>query len=112
MTTDEVTILIVEDEPPIRRLLRATLAAQDYRTLEATTGAEALSALEERLHVAEEARDDALRKAAATAAELEEKSLCSDAPAARTRAYDAMLAAKERAREAEAAAEAGGERPR
>jgi hypothetical protein len=56
--------------------------------------------------VAEEARDEALRKAAATAAELEEKSLCSDAPAARTRAYDAMLAAKERAREAEAAAEA------
>jgi two-component system, OmpR family, KDP operon response regulator KdpE len=45
MTTDEVTILIVEDEPPIRRLLRATLGAHDYRTLEASTGAEALSAL-------------------------------------------------------------------
>ena len=45
MTTDEVTILIVEDEPPIRRLLRTTLGAQDYRTLEAATGAEALSAL-------------------------------------------------------------------
>ena len=45
MTTDEVTILIVEDEPPIRRLLRATLGEHDYRTLEASTGAEALSAL-------------------------------------------------------------------
>ena len=40
-----MTILIVEDEPPIRRLLRATLGAHDYRTLEAPTGAEALSAL-------------------------------------------------------------------
>ena len=45
MTTDEATILLVEDEPPIRRLLRATLATQSYRALEATTGAEALSAL-------------------------------------------------------------------
>src|SRR5436190_17201464 len=45
MTGDAATILIVEDEPPIRRLLRTTLAAQDYRTLEAATGAEALSAL-------------------------------------------------------------------
>ena len=45
MTADDATILIVEDEPPIRRLLRTTLAAQEYRTLEAATGAEALSAL-------------------------------------------------------------------
>ena len=45
MTADDATILIVEDEPPIRRLLRATLGANDYRTLEAGTGAEALSAL-------------------------------------------------------------------
>ena len=42
MTGDAATILIVEDEPPIRRLLRATLGAHDYRTLEAATGAEAL----------------------------------------------------------------------
>lgn len=45
MTGDAVLILIVEDEPPIRRLLRATLAAHDYRTTEAATGGEALAAL-------------------------------------------------------------------
>jgi two-component system KDP operon response regulator KdpE len=45
MTGDATTILIVEDEPPIRRLLRTALGAHDYRTLEATTGAEALAAL-------------------------------------------------------------------
>src|SRR5690349_24828694 len=45
MTVDGATILIVEDEPPIRRLLRTTLGAHDYRTLEAATAAEALSAM-------------------------------------------------------------------
>ena len=45
MTGDAPTILIVEDEPPIRRLLRTTLGAHDYRPVEAGTGAEALSAL-------------------------------------------------------------------
>jgi len=45
MTGDAPTILIVEDEPPIRRLLRTTLAAHEYRPIEAATGAEALSAL-------------------------------------------------------------------
>lgn len=45
MTADGATILIVEDEPPIRRLLRTTLAAHDYRTLEATTSIEALQAV-------------------------------------------------------------------
>src|SRR6516164_4538057 len=45
MTGDSAIILVVEDEPPIRRLLRTTLGAHDYRTLEAATGAEALSAL-------------------------------------------------------------------
>ncbi|MBN9490911.1 MAG: response regulator transcription factor [Alphaproteobacteria bacterium] len=45
MTGDAAVILIVEDEPPIRRLLRTTLTAQDYRPIEAATGGEALSAL-------------------------------------------------------------------
>jgi len=44
MAGDSAVILVVEDEPPIRRLLRTTLGANDYRTLEAGTGAEALSA--------------------------------------------------------------------
>jgi two-component system KDP operon response regulator KdpE len=38
------TILIVDDEPPIRRFLRTSLAAQDYRVIEAGSGAEALDA--------------------------------------------------------------------
>ena len=45
MTGDASTILIVEDEPPIRRLLRSILTAHEHRTLEASTGGEALSAL-------------------------------------------------------------------
>jgi two-component system KDP operon response regulator KdpE len=39
------SILIVDDEPAIRRLLRASLQAQGYRTLEAANGADALAAL-------------------------------------------------------------------
>ncbi len=39
------SVLIVDDEPAIRRLLRTSLATQGYRTLEATTGAEALAML-------------------------------------------------------------------
>ncbi|MFO1081591.1 MAG: response regulator transcription factor [Reyranellaceae bacterium] len=45
MTGDAATILVVDDEPPIRRLLRTTLMAHEYRVVEATTGGEALSAL-------------------------------------------------------------------
>jgi two-component system KDP operon response regulator KdpE len=45
MTTDGATILIVDDEPPIRRLLRTTLAANDHRVVEAATGADALSSM-------------------------------------------------------------------
>ena len=45
MTGDAASILIVEDEPPIRRLLRAALGAHDYRVIEASSGAEALAAL-------------------------------------------------------------------
>jgi len=45
MTADGAAILIVEDEPPIRRLLRTTLTAHEYRVVEAGTGAEALQAI-------------------------------------------------------------------
>ena len=45
MTADGATILIVEDEPPIRRLLRTTLVAHEYRVVEAGTGAEALQGM-------------------------------------------------------------------
>ncbi len=38
-------ILVVDDEPPIRRLLRTTLAAQDYRVEEAVDGEAALDFL-------------------------------------------------------------------
>jgi two-component system KDP operon response regulator KdpE len=38
-------ILVVDDEPPIRRLLRTTLAAQDYRVEEAADGEAALDFL-------------------------------------------------------------------
>lgn len=36
-------ILIVDDEPPIRRFLRTSFAGQGYRVLEAATGEEALA---------------------------------------------------------------------
>lgn len=45
MATEGATILIVDDEPPIRRLLRTTLAAHEYRIVEAANGAEALSGM-------------------------------------------------------------------
>jgi two-component system, OmpR family, KDP operon response regulator KdpE len=38
------TILIVDDEPQIRRVLRATLTAQGYTTIEAKTGIEGIEA--------------------------------------------------------------------
>lgn len=37
-------VLVVDDEEPIRRLLRASLAARGYRVFEASTGEEALAA--------------------------------------------------------------------
>ena len=45
MTAEGAAILVVEDEPPIRRLLRATLGANDHRVIEAATGADALTAM-------------------------------------------------------------------
>ncbi|HKU98922.1 MAG TPA: response regulator, partial [Vineibacter sp.] len=45
MTGDSAAILIVDDEPPIRRLLRTTLLAQDYRVVEAATAKEAQAML-------------------------------------------------------------------
>jgi two-component system KDP operon response regulator KdpE len=40
--SSQPTILIVDDEPPIRRFLRSSLAAQGYRVVEAETGEAAL----------------------------------------------------------------------
>lgn len=41
----EPTILIVDDEPPLRRFLRATLGDRGYRVLEASTAAEGIRAV-------------------------------------------------------------------
>ncbi len=43
MSQTDWVVLIVEDELPIRRFLRAALAGQGCSLLEATTGAEALT---------------------------------------------------------------------
>ncbi len=42
-------ILIIDDDPAIRKLVRANLEARDYRTLTATDGAEALQIVEREL---------------------------------------------------------------
>jgi two-component system, OmpR family, KDP operon response regulator KdpE len=44
-TADKASILVVEDEPSIRRLLKTCLTAEGYQILEAGNGAEALAAL-------------------------------------------------------------------
>ncbi|MDD5082155.1 MAG: response regulator [Dehalococcoidales bacterium] len=43
MSNDKPHVLVVDDEPPIRRFLRAALQSQGYVLLEATSGQEALS---------------------------------------------------------------------
>jgi two-component system, OmpR family, KDP operon response regulator KdpE len=43
MSASPVTILVVDDEPAIRRLLRTSLTAQGYRIVEAETAAAALA---------------------------------------------------------------------
>lgn len=42
MSAQQTRILIVDDEPQIRRFLRATLHAHNFQTIEATSGKEAL----------------------------------------------------------------------
>ena len=44
MASSLPAILVVDDEPAIRRLLRNTLSVQDFRVVEAATGSEALEA--------------------------------------------------------------------
>jgi two-component system KDP operon response regulator KdpE len=43
----EVAVLIVDDEPPIRRFLKTSLSAQGYRVIEADSGAAALKQMVE-----------------------------------------------------------------
>jgi two-component system, OmpR family, KDP operon response regulator KdpE len=42
MNATPIKILIVDDEPPIRRLLRVGLATQGYTAIEATNGRAAI----------------------------------------------------------------------
>jgi two-component system KDP operon response regulator KdpE len=39
---NEPTVLVIEDEPPIRRFLRPSLVSQGYRVIEAASGADGL----------------------------------------------------------------------
>jgi two-component system, OmpR family, KDP operon response regulator KdpE len=43
VTASPTTVLVFDDEPPIRRLLRTSLTAQGYRIVEAESAAKALS---------------------------------------------------------------------
>ncbi len=43
MTAAPLRVLIVDDEPPIRRFLRTSLTAEGYQVLEASDGSEAVS---------------------------------------------------------------------
>jgi two-component system KDP operon response regulator KdpE len=48
MSNNAVTVLVVDDEPPIRRLLRTSLSPQGYEIIEAETGAAALAEIRRR----------------------------------------------------------------
>ncbi|WP_137885528.1 response regulator [Pseudomonas sp. 2FE] len=43
MTTNQPTILVIDDEPQIRKFLRISLAAQGYKVIEAGNGTEGLA---------------------------------------------------------------------
>ena len=43
MSEPSLHVLVVEDEPQVRRFLRTSLAAHGYRPIEAASGAEAIS---------------------------------------------------------------------
>ncbi|RJG09638.1 response regulator [Pseudomonas cavernicola] len=43
MTTNQSTILVIDDEPQIRKFLRISLAAQGYKVIEAGNGTEGLA---------------------------------------------------------------------
>ena len=43
MTTNKATILVIDDEPQIRKFLRISLTAQGYKVLEGTNGTEGLA---------------------------------------------------------------------
>src|SRR5260221_294874 len=45
MPANPVSVLVVDDEPPIRRFLRASLVPHDYRVVEAESGRQALEML-------------------------------------------------------------------
>jgi two-component system KDP operon response regulator KdpE len=45
MPDNAVSVLVVDDEPPIRRLLRTSLLAQGYRVIEAERGTEAIESI-------------------------------------------------------------------
>jgi two-component system KDP operon response regulator KdpE len=47
MSARHTTILVVDDEPPIRRLLRTSLASQEFNVLEAADGQAALAWIEQ-----------------------------------------------------------------
>lgn len=46
MSAAPIRILVIDDEPPIRKLLRTGLTTQGYQTIDATNGRTALEALE------------------------------------------------------------------
>ncbi|MBV8653920.1 MAG: response regulator transcription factor [Alphaproteobacteria bacterium] len=48
MSNNAVTVLVVDDEPPIRRLLRTSLAPQGYEVIEADSAAVALAEIRRR----------------------------------------------------------------